>query len=445
MWAHMAAPRSELFARAARFLHHPAVASVDAATRDAFLLGMGLTPAELALVLADAVPAEHAALYTDVGGASAPLHSNPQELLSPPFAVGHPPPPPVSLVLASALLSGGGWGLLGVAVGFAWQSLDVSRRIQELLDPEAECPVADATTHSGSVSVRIGEAPSTTAPTLSAGVLAASAAAPSVAASAAAAAAAAEDGRYLAEVSEVRARAREAAAQLADLRALLNVSLSIQGAVGTVANDVRTTHGALSSTLTGLTTDVAALRRDLSVLSNDVSLRGGGDSVVPRGSPAGSPASASAALSRSGSLFVSPQRPLGEGGHGGGSPFEGIAPAWLAQQGGDSSTRGVGVAPLGTPRAHSASPHGHGGYDGDERTTGSSGIVDPQQSLISAPKRWAVADAVAALTALNSPAALRYAAPTLLMVLGNLLESPSVPRFRRLPSTNETFRKGIIR
>ena len=57
----------------------------------------------------------------------------------------------------------------------------------------------------------------------------------------------------------------------------------------------------------------------------------------------------------------------------------------------------------------------------------------------------AVRRAVETLLSRNSRIALNAAAPTLLLVLDNLRLRPEIPRYRRLPSTNEVFRRGIIR
>ena len=57
----------------------------------------------------------------------------------------------------------------------------------------------------------------------------------------------------------------------------------------------------------------------------------------------------------------------------------------------------------------------------------------------------AARDCVAALFTSNPPGALEFAAPYVLMVLGNILSHPDVPRYRKLATANESFRKSLVR
>lgn len=59
--------------------------------------------------------------------------------------------------------------------------------------------------------------------------------------------------------------------------------------------------------------------------------------------------------------------------------------------------------------------------------------------------RRAARASVAALFTSNPLAALEFAAPYVLMVLGNILTHPDVPRYRKLATTNESFRKSLVR
>jgi hypothetical protein len=437
--------REPFVARGVRFLsqltsqQHDRVNEGDART---FLLQVGLTVEEMEEALRRAGMASEGVL--PAVAAAAPASQ---------LQAAYPTPAQTGAALGAAVATGmtvsrlgmlaGGlkYAALGALAGYLWSRLDISAHLQEYLDgpaqpqtqPQAEARLANAAPASSSAPVGHSAA----------------------------------DDAFSSAVESVRAVERETAATVAELRSLvreLGLGVTARGANSDGSAAAAAAAAAASATqalvaetrlqATGLAASVAALASEVSALRADLTLTHSQPHTQPRSVGASGAASrrrsASSDSHNNNNNNNNDKDIFDASGHALASPSRDLSS--LLASASASASASTTVPPGGTDADVDTEAELTGfttlslsGEVASARQRARSPPPPPPLPPPAPPPAEVASKAVAALAACNPLPSLRAALPSLSLLLSNIVtHGVAVPRYRRMPVTNDTFKRGVL-